>query len=192
MSTVAAVRRPAWSPSRWEDFGRRCQAIRDRLSGLITDLPETKGLRASDVNALINAHDCLVAAMIGAENVIARQHPDLNPRVIRMMHGDRFCGWVPCRGRVGRSAPILDRARWVELGREVKWLAESIVALTPEFQSAPCATKPYVRRFVVAGRAMDPVKVRLEGICRRQHPDWAHCNRVFYGPRDPEHGVTTP
>lgn len=174
------TRKSAWSAERWRDFGRRCQAVRDRYDELIRTLPETRGLTPRPINRLIRGYDRLYKAMVGAESVFAAQYPDRNFEAIGVIHGAGGAFLAPCRGRVPASVPILSREEWIALGRTVKDLRDDITALGMELQETARASKPTVKRFLDASELGD-ARTDLDALVCRQHPGWAGATRVFYG-----------
>jgi hypothetical protein len=164
--------------------------MRDATSELIRTFPATEGLRVSHIDALIRIHNRILHAMIGAENVLARQHPDANGEAMRIMHGTDWSTWAPCSGRNRRHPPKLTREQWIDWGRKLKAIHDEAVRLFGVFLDTQGATKPYLRRFFTIQKATSNAKVRFDALVYKQHPDWEGFTRAFYGPDITDRRVT--
>jgi hypothetical protein len=144
---------------------------------LILWIPATRGLTARHLNELVDAHARLVGAMAAAEGACKSQG-HAAPAARGPGPGGRVT-FARCRGRAPRSAPPLGRREWVEIGRALVAVADSVVDLAAEVEGTRGGREPY-RRFASAHRALRFARFRLDSLVHEQHPDWAAFTRVFY------------
>jgi hypothetical protein len=187
--TTTTRRRVDWTVARWADFGRRCQAVRDRLAALPYAVEGLAGVRARHLDALLRAGTRLFSAMTGAETVFEVQHPGQGYRAIAIIHGGdrpRAADRLSPHLRSHTARAILSREQWTELGREVKSIEEALSALMMEFQGTYQARKaPHVNRFFGTLGAFCRAKCLLDDLVCEQHRDWSDAIHVFYGSTDP-------
>lgn len=179
------IRHRPWTLDEWTAYGRRCRALLDQVDTLIREFPETPGLKARDINLLIETHGRLSAAVWAVEGVYERQaagrwDPFGGRSWCSLATDGRF--WGRCTGRV-RQAEDLSREEWSDLGRRVKAIRDETAALGMALVEVPAATNAITARFLkVCNRPLGRLQCRLDDLVCRQHPDWPEATSVFYGP----------
>lgn len=182
--TQTSTRRAVWTLEQWTEFGRRGRQARRNLRQVAAIANGTKGLRAYHVDSWLKAENQLHKAMVGAENAMARQHPEHEPIVMDVIHGDgsHLTGIKPPPRMPGRgmARPVATRDEWSEAGRLAKEARQIVMTMGTEFYPIAFATPAYRARFDRALRAIDLMKSQLDGLACYQHPEWPEVISVFY------------
>lgn len=178
-------RKPSWTLARWAEFGRQCQATRDRICRF--RVPSTRGVKAPHIDAVLKIGQRMEAAMRFAENTLAAQHPETerNSQVLAYIHGNG-CRPDPNTVPPRFDHPILSREQWATLGAELKAIDDAVRSLAIAIGGTAKAGKPGALKFFKVCDAISSAKCKLDGVVYTQHPEWEDFGRVFYGPNPPD------
>jgi hypothetical protein len=179
--TTMTIRRQTLTRDEWQTITARCRAVRDSLHQLVAEFPETPGVTPATIDYAVKAYSDFVTAMIGLETPIVQQEAATDNDVIRFVQGDSGPILGPTRGRVAKDAPNLTKDQWIALGNEIKRIRTEASAIGAAIQTTKGVTKAISGKFAKSCD-LQPLKIRLDGIVRGQHPAWKEAIKVFYGP----------
>jgi hypothetical protein len=178
------TRKESWTPERWCDFAQRCRRLRDRARKFACTFPDTRGVGARHLDALLKIANGLTTAMLAVEDVAYSQlGPQGGCNATRgfWCEGERATDAGSGRAGIRRPTNVLTREQWIELGRELKAIQTENAAILMEFQVARGVTQANLNRFVRVERAIFAAKCKLDTVLAQQYPTWPEFTRVFYG-----------
>ena len=170
-----------WTLDHWQDFGRRCRAMRADIKRFIEYFPLTPGLDAKTYNAIYPLWAKADTACCQAIETFERQYPDRAEESKEIIFADTQRRlFMQFKG--SGDSRILSRDEWIGLGIEVKGIHDAAWALAFEFQTAKYARIPMIEKFFKISDQLDnKLKSPLDSLCCKQHPGWKEFMFVFYG-----------
>lgn len=174
-----ASRKEVWTRGQWANFTEDCSDTRDAIEHYIGDFPPTLGLKSSMLNHLVKAYTCMVNAMMSLETPLENQHPDIGD-VVGYIHGPQgtqLMGNVT--GKTRRDFPVLDRARWIDLGNDLKDIEADINSII--LASSRILRTTNYAKFEKVASAIKKAKNDFDNVVCSQHPGWHEATHVFYG-----------
>ena len=135
-----------WTLDHWQDFGRRCRAMRADIKRFIEYFPLTPGLDAKTYNAIYPLWAKADTACCQAIETFERQYPDRAEESKEIIFADTQRRlFMQFKG--SGDSRILSRDEWIGLGIEVKGIHDAAWALAFEFQTAKYARIPMIEKF---------------------------------------------